>query len=90
MQEGLFGVVICAMMLLWLLVSAFFQPRGVQRALVLFLVVYIMVASYTEDAFTDASTYLLSLTAAASLLIAPLMGRDDSHAVPASLQGPWN
>ena len=84
MQEGLFGVVVCAMMLLWLLVNALFQPRGVRRALVLFLVAYIMVASYTEDAFTDASTYLLSLTVAASLLIAPLMRRDDFHAVTAS------
>ena len=87
MQEGLFGVVVCALMLLWLLVCALFQPRGVRRALALFLVTYCMVASYTEDAFTDASTYLLSLTVAASLLIAPLMRRDDFHAVAASPEG---
>jgi hypothetical protein len=75
MQEGLFGVVVCALILLWLLVIAFFLPRGVQRALALFLVTYCMVASFTEDSFTDASTYLLHLTVAASLLIAPLAHR---------------
>jgi hypothetical protein len=77
MQEGLFGVVVCAMILVWLLVAAFFQPPGVRRALALFIVTYVMLASYTEDAFTDASTYLLHLTVAASLLVAPLMRRDD-------------
>jgi O-antigen ligase len=68
MQEGLFGVVVCAVMLAWLLVTAFFQPRGVQRALALFLLTYCMLASYTEVGFTDVSTYLLHLTVAASLL----------------------
>ena len=37
MQEGLFGVVVCAAILVWLFVAAFFQPRGVRRALALFL-----------------------------------------------------
>jgi hypothetical protein len=87
MQEGLFGVVVCAMMLAWLLVTAFFQPRGVRRALALFLLTYCTLASYTEDAFTNASTYLLHLTVAASLLIAPLTRRDDSHPVSASPGG---
>ena len=77
-QEGLFGVVVCAMILVWLIVIAFFQPRGVRRALVLFLVTYCTVASFTEDAFTNASTYLLHLTVAASLLIVPLTRRYDS------------
>jgi hypothetical protein len=72
MQEGVFGVVACAAILAWLLVTAFFQPRGVRRALALFLVTYCMLASFTEDSFTNASTYLLHLTVAASLLITPL------------------
>jgi hypothetical protein len=87
-QEGLFGVVVCAMILLWLIVTAFFQPRGIRRALALFLITYCMVASFTEDAFTDVSTYLLQLVVAASLIIAPLYGSGDSHAVSASLQEP--
>ena len=70
MQEGLFGVVVCVMMLVWLFVVAFFQPRGVRRALALFLLTYCLLASFTEDAFTDASTYLLHLVVAASLVIA--------------------
>ena len=74
MQEGLFGVVVCAMILMFLLVTAFFQPAGVRRALALFLVTYCLLASFTEDAFTDVSTYLLDLAVAASLLMIPLMG----------------
>ena len=68
-EQGLFGVVICAMILVFLLVTAYFQPRGVQRALALFLVTYCLVASFTEVGFTDVSPYLLDLTVAASLLV---------------------
>jgi hypothetical protein len=75
MMEGLVGVVVCAMILVWLFANAFFQPRGVRRALALFLVTYCTVASYTEVGFTDASTYLLDLVVAASLLVMPTMGR---------------
>ena len=68
-ERGLSGVLLCAVILLFLLVSAYFQPRGVQRALALFLVTYCLVASFTEDGFTDATPYLLELTLAASLLV---------------------
>lgn len=80
MQEGLFGVVVCALILAFLLVAAFFQPPGVRRALALFLVTYCLLASFTEDAFTDVSTYLLELVVAASLLALPLLRQrqDDS------------
>jgi hypothetical protein len=61
-------------MLAWLFVTAYFQPHGVRRALALFLLTYCSLASYTEVGFTDASTYLLHLTVAASL-IAPLSRR---------------
>ena len=67
--QGLYGVVICAIILLFLLVTAYFQPRGVQRALAIFLVTYCLVASFTEVGFTDASMYLLELFLAASLLV---------------------
>jgi hypothetical protein len=72
-EQGLFGVIVCAAMLLFLLVAAYFQPRSVQRALALFLITYLLIASFTQDGFTDASTYLLELTLAASLL-APGLG----------------
>jgi hypothetical protein len=71
-QEGLFGVVVCAIILLYLIVTAYFRPRGVRRALALFLIAYCLVASFTEDGFTDVSPYLLDLTVAASLLVPPL------------------
>ena len=69
MQEGLFGVVVTAVILVFLLVAALFQPRGVRRALVLFIVVYCLLASFTEDAFSDVSTYYLQLVIAASLFV---------------------
>ena len=68
-EQGLFGVVTCAAILIFLLVAAYFQPRGVQRALALFLVTYCVVASFTEVGFTDVSPYLLDLFVAASLLV---------------------
>jgi hypothetical protein len=76
MQEGLFGVVICALILVFLFGTACFRPSSVQRGLALFIVVYCAVASFTEDAFTDVSTYLLGLAVAASLLAAPLLRRN--------------
>jgi hypothetical protein len=69
MQQGLFGVVVCATILLFLSVTAYFRPRGIQRALALFLMTYCLLASITEVGFTDATTYLLELTLAASLLV---------------------
>ena len=74
-EQGLLGVVVCATMLIFLLVAAYFQPRGVQRALALFLVTYCLVASFTEVGFTDASMYLLELYLAASLLVPVIRGR---------------
>jgi hypothetical protein len=74
-DQGLFGVAICATILLFLLVKAYFHPGSAQRALALFLVTYCMVASVTEVGFTDVSPYLLELTLAASLLVPSVAGR---------------
>ena len=68
-SQGLFGVVVCAAILIFLLALAYFQPRGVQRALALFLITYCLIASFTEVGFTGPSPYLLELTLAASLLV---------------------
>lgn len=73
-QQGLFGVTVCAVILLFLLITAYFQPRGVRRALALFLVTYCLIASFTEVGFTDASPYLLDLTVAASLIVPSVAG----------------
>lgn len=69
LDQGLFGVAVSAAILVFLLMTAFFQPRGVQRALGMFLTTYCLAASFTETGFSDASTYLLYLALAASLLI---------------------
>lgn len=75
MMEGIAGVVVCALMLAWLLTAAFFTPRGVTRALALFLITYCLLASITEVGPTDASAYLLDLALAASLLMPSLRPR---------------
>ena len=72
---GLFGVLIGAAILLFLLVSAFLQPPGVRRALALFLVAYCLVSSFTETGLSNASVYLLDLSVAASLLVPPTTNR---------------
>lgn len=74
-DQGLAGLALCAAMVLFLLVTAYFQPRGAPRALALFLVTYCLIASFTETGLSQPSDYLLELTLAASLLAAPRVGR---------------
>lgn len=68
-DDGIVGVAICAAIILYLIIAAFFQPRGVQRALALFLSTYCLVASFTEVGFSEVSTYMLYVILAASLLV---------------------
>lgn len=72
-QMGLWGLTVCIMMVAFLIVAAFFHPPGLVRALVLFLAVYCLLASFTEDAFSGVSIYLLHLVIAASILMPPLV-----------------
>jgi O-antigen/teichoic acid export membrane protein len=72
--QGLLGVGICVAMLVFLLVTAYFQPRGVPRALALFLITYSLVCSFTEVGFTNITPYLLELALAASLLVPSATG----------------
>lgn len=81
-EQGLFGVTVCALILLVLLCMAFSRPAGPGRALALFLITYCLVASFTEDGFTDATPYLLDLAVAASLLI-PSVSAATTELVPA-------
>lgn len=69
LEQGIFGVIVCAAMVLFLLVAAFFRPAGTRRALALFLITYCLVASFTQVGFAEPTTYLLELTLAASLLV---------------------
>lgn len=72
---GLIGVALCVALLLFVLVNAYFQPGGPQRALALFVAVYLLVRSFVETGLTDASANLLELAMAASLVLPPLHAR---------------
>ncbi len=75
LEQGLFGVIVCAAMVLFLLVAEFFQPPGTRRALALFLITYCLIASFTQVGFANPTTYLLELTLAASLMMPPVAAR---------------
>ena len=53
LEQGLIGVIVCAAMVVFLLVAAFFQPPGTRRALALFLIIYSLVASFTQVGFAQ-------------------------------------
>jgi thiamine transporter ThiT len=74
-DQGLLGVSVCAAILIFLLVKAYFHPHPGQRALALFLTTYCLLASFTEVGFMDVSPYMLEVTLAASLLVLPAEGR---------------
>ncbi|WP_088318441.1 hypothetical protein [Kineosporia sp. R_H_3] len=71
LDQGWFGVFVSLAFLLVLLLLAFTHPRGVRRAVALFLIGYCAVASVSETGLGDASPYLLDLFVAASLLAVP-------------------
>jgi hypothetical protein len=65
---GLVGVAITIVLVLFVLIAACFRPQGPHRAIALFLVTYCVIASFTESGLSEASSYLLDLTLAASLV----------------------
>ncbi|WP_370932266.1 O-antigen ligase domain-containing protein [Amycolatopsis sp. cg13] len=69
-EEGLVGIGIVAAMLLVLVAIAVLRPPSIARASAIFLIAYVISASYTEAGLGDASPYLLHLAVAASLLAA--------------------
>ena len=68
-EQGWVGIGIVVAFLGGLLVTAALRPPSPQRACAVFLIVYCIVASYTEVGLGDASPYLLNLAVAASLLV---------------------
>jgi hypothetical protein len=70
-DQGLFGDVIDGLMLASLLVLAWLRPRSPQRAIALFILVYSLIASFTETGLGTASPYMLDLAVAGSLLATP-------------------
>jgi len=74
-DQGLFGDTVCALIIICLIIAACVQVRSANRALALFLAVYILVASFTEDGITNPSPYLLDAAIAASLIAVPILTR---------------
>lgn len=79
LDEGLVGVILSAAVLLFVLISAFFMPQGKSRALALFLSTYVLIASFTETGFSDASSYLLELSLAASLIMPSVLRQEENR-----------
>lgn len=67
-DQGVVGDVLVGFMILVLILSAAYAPRGPTKAVALFLITYCLVAAFTETGLGDASTYSMDLAMAASLL----------------------
>jgi hypothetical protein len=67
-EQGYLGITLVAAFLLTLFGVAALRPPSETRAIALFLIVYSVIASYTEAGLGDASPYLLNLAIAAVLL----------------------
>lgn len=81
-EQGFIGIAIVAVILVGLLVAAALRPPSPGRACAIFLILYCVVASFTEVGLGDASPYLLHLAVATALLSgAP------TAAVPATSHG---
>jgi hypothetical protein len=69
---GLFGATVDGLLVLFVLIAAAFRPPGPRRAIAVFIAVYCLAASFTETSLSDATTYVLELTLAASLVVTPI------------------
>lgn len=67
-EQGYLGLAIVAAFVLTLVGVAVLRPPSATRAIALFLIVYSLIASYTEAGLGDASPYLLNFYIAAVLL----------------------
>lgn len=68
-DQGIVGDVLVGVILLVMIVKIGFARPGPGRAVAVFLVTYVLIASFTEDGVGNASTYALDLAVAASLLV---------------------
>ena len=66
-DQGIVGEVLVGAIFLLLLVIAFTRCRGPTRAMALYLIIYCLIAGFSESGLGGASQYLLDLSIAASL-----------------------
>ena len=69
LDQGWWGIILDAALLIAMLVVAMTRGRSPQRAIALFLIMYCMFASITETGMSNPSPYLLDLAVAASLIL---------------------
>lgn len=69
-EQGLVGVAILVMILVCLAFAAAMRPPSPARACAIFLLVYCLIASYTQTGLGDVTSYLLHIVVAATLLTA--------------------
>ena len=72
LDQGLVGDILIGAALLAVMIKALLSPNGPGRAIALFIVSYCLIASFTETGLGGASSYLLDLSVAMSVLMAPL------------------
>jgi len=77
-DQGLVGDVLQGLVLISLLIVALISPRGPGRAVALFLVVYLIVESFTQTGLGQPSADSLDLVVAMSLLMPPLLSTPQS------------
>ena len=70
-DQGIIGEVLVGAIFMLLLLTALFRARGPTRALALFLIGFCLITGISESGLGGASTYLLDLTVAASLVTFP-------------------
>ena len=70
-DQGIIGEVLVGAIFMLLLLTALFRARGTTRALALFLIGFCLITGISESGLGGASTYLLDLTVAASLVTFP-------------------
>lgn len=86
LDQGLVGDALVAAQFVVLLFLAAFHPSRPRRALALFLIVYVLLASVTETGIGQPNSYVLDLAVAASLLLPPAGGEPEltRYAEPAA------
>ena len=67
-ETGKVGLVAVCVIMLILLLRALAYPRTANRALAIFLIVYVAVASYTETGIGDMSAYVMHLVVAGAMI----------------------
>ena len=70
-DQGIFGDLLVAAVLVVLLLVTLSRARGPTRAVALFLIVYCMIAGISESGLGSVSPYILDLTVAASIITFP-------------------